>query len=242
MVPARDLTRAPIATALRFSIAFVLASCGIAPSDLPDEPDLVVVKAVRIPVRSWLPWYTRFADHCWVDVRRDGAWQRVEWNGHMDDTDPSEMSDEWAQSDSRWEREVRVLEWYEGPEARAIGEDVLRLATEFPHVDSYQAWPGPNSNTLVEWLARETPGMHVRLPTTAIGKNHASWARAWVTTSRTGIELETSILGAQVGLAEGFEAHLFGLPFGVGIWPPAIKVPFLPDVPFGLGRRGSVED
>ncbi len=85
------------------------------------------------------------------------------------------------------------------------------------------------------------PGMWVTLPTTAVGKDHASWARAGLTTSRTGIELETSFLGCELGLEEGVQVHFLGLSAGVGIWPPAIKLPFLPGIPFGLWRRGDAE-
>ena len=58
-----------------------------APSALPDTEHMVVVKTVQLPERSWLPWYTRFADHAWIDVRRSGRWHRVEWNAHMADVD-----------------------------------------------------------------------------------------------------------------------------------------------------------
>ena len=62
-----------------------LASCALAPSELPADPYLVAIKGVRIPGRSWLPWYTRFADHLWVDVKGLRGWKRIEWNSRMDE-------------------------------------------------------------------------------------------------------------------------------------------------------------
>ena len=41
-------------------------------------------------------------------------------------------------------------------------------------------------------------------------------------------------LGAQVGLAEGVELHLLGLTLGVDLWPPQVKLPFLPAIPWQL--------
>lgn len=79
------------------------------------------------------------------------------------------------------------------------------------------------------------------MPTTAVGKDYTSWARAGLTTSRTGIELDTSFLGAEIGLKEGVQVHFLGLTVGVGLWPPTIKLPFLPGIPFGLERRGDAD-
>ena len=58
------------------------------------------------------------------------------------------------------------------------------------------------------------------------------WVRAGVTTSRLGLELESPYLGVQVGLQEGVELHLIGLTAGVGLWPPSLKLPFLPAIPW----------
>ena len=46
-----------------------------------DEP-AVFVKRVRIPPSE--PWYSRFASHCWFEVREadGGAWRRVEVVAH----------------------------------------------------------------------------------------------------------------------------------------------------------------
>ena len=41
-------------------------------------------------------------------------------------------------------------------------------------------------------------------------------------------------VGAQVGLAEGVELHLLGLTLGVDLWPPQVKLPFLPAIPWQL--------
>ena len=219
-----------------------LASCALAPSELPAEPYLVAVKGVRIPGRSWLPWYARFADHLWVDVKGSGGWKRVEWNSRIDEVRVRPLDENSAISDSRWGMQVRVIEWFGGPCALPMGEHIAKIAKTFPHRADYQAWPGPNSNTFVAWLARETPGMWIYLPTTAVGKDYATWLRAGITPTRTGLEFETMLLGAEIGLREGVELQFLGLAVGVGIWPPSIKLPFLPAIPFDLPRRATFDD
>jgi hypothetical protein len=32
-------------------------------------------------------------------------------------------------------------------------------------------WPGPNSNSFIEWIVLEVPGLGFNLPAKAIGKN-----------------------------------------------------------------------
>ena len=71
------------------------------------------------------------------------------------------------------------------------------------------------------------------MPTTALGKDYTPWLDVGMTSSNTGVKFETMLIGAQLGVREGLELHALGLTLGVGIWPPAIKLPFLPAIPGG---------
>jgi hypothetical protein len=207
---------------------------------LPVSEHMVVVKTVQLPKRTWLPWYARFADHAWVDLRSGGQWHRVEWNAHLGDVHIREFGgDDDAREDTRWGMRVQVLATFDGPSAQPLAAAVLGAAPQFPYRHGYRAWPGPNSNTFVDWLAREVPGLRVELPPTAVGKDYATWLRVGLSPTGTGVELETMLLGAQVGLREGVEAHFLGLTAGVGLWPPQLKLPFLPGIPFGFFGRGA---
>ena len=190
-----------------------------------------MIKSVRLPDRSWLPWYSRFAEHLWIDFLYAGTWHRMEWDD-INHIRTFEIGPEQAFVDERWERSIAVHESYRGPWAEGVAARLLTVAPEYPCVDDYRAWPGPNSNSFVEWLAIEM-GMPVVLPPQAIGKDFTTWFHAGLTSSRTGIEIETLPLGLQVGLREGVELHLLGLTMGVGLWPPALKLPFLPAIPGG---------
>jgi hypothetical protein len=58
-----------------------------------------------------------------------------------------------------------------GPAAQALAERIAAAVARYPWPDRYRAWPGPNSNTFVAWVAREVPELRLDLPPTAIGKD-----------------------------------------------------------------------
>ncbi len=41
-----------------------------------------------------------------------------------------------------------------------------------PRRGTYAVWPGPNSNSFVAWVVRNTPGFEAELPPVAIGKDY----------------------------------------------------------------------
>jgi len=55
------------------------------------------------------------------------------------------------------------------------------------------------------------------------------------TSEGTGVQVESPVVGAKIGLAEGLEVHIGTLPFGVDLWPPALIVPI------GGGRLGFAD-
>jgi hypothetical protein len=81
--------------------------------------------------------------------------------------------------------------------------------------------------------------MWVDLPSTAVGKDYATILRVGPTTTRMGLDFETMLFGAEVGLRKGVEVQFLGLVAGVGFWPSSIKLPFLPAIQFDLPRRGA---
>jgi hypothetical protein len=52
-------------------------------------------------------------------------------------------------------------------------------------------------------------------------------------TAGTGLTLNTLLLGVETGLHEGLELHFLQLTIGVSLYPPALKLPFLPRLGFG---------
>ena len=225
-------------------------SCAAPPSTLPHDAEyLVVVKCAR--VSGDLNWFARFAEHSWVDIKRPNGWTRVEspsvlfnfssdrpdeekQNGTLISQAVNDISDEIGFADFRGNNNIHVVASFSGHEAKRIGERIMEVADYYPLTEDYRAWPGPNSNTFVEWLSHQVDGLAFALYPNAIGKDYGGWGRIGTTTTRTGIEFETAALGLQLGLKEGVEVHFLGLTLGVGLWPPQLKLPFLPGIPFGI--------
>ncbi len=188
-------------------------------------PDGLVVQLRYAPLPSLL---RRIAVHYWFNVwdleagrwRRWEIWQRREAGGtawghlHRDLLHP--------------DREVgggpicHAAEW-SGAEAEALAS-VLCRPEEYPFRDLYRYWPGPNSNTYVAWALRRA-GIAVDLDPRAVGKDYLGLAGAARCVTGRGFQVETPLLGARLGSVEGVELHLFGLTFGVGVRPAALKTP-----------------
>lgn len=135
----------------------------------------------------------------------------------------------------------RVLAEWTGPEARRLLE-VLRRPDDYPHVEDYSIWPGPNSNGYVRWALDEAR-VAVDLDPRMVGKDWGDWPLglgAGLTPTRTGVHLDLLTLGVAAGVQDGVEVHLLGSTFGVDLWPPALKTPFgrlgLPEPEFERAR------
>lgn len=175
------------------------------------------------------------ARHPWVAFREDGArrWMRYEVMCCAPDTvrgrphDP--LSDYGAGGG-----DVQIHKVLTGQDARDAIACVERAASDYPYNDLYRAWPGPNSNTFVDYLAR-TCGLGVELPATSIGRDFRGWVGVSTTAGGTGVQLETPLVGLKVGLTEGVELHILALVIGVDLWPPALILPV------GDGRLGFAD-
>jgi hypothetical protein len=114
-------------------------------------------------------------------------------------------------------------EWH-GAEARALAQAIAR-SPEYPDRGRYLAWPGPNSNTYIAWALRRA-GVAGDLEPRGIGKDYLGLAGVAITTTGTGVQAESSLLGLKVGLRDGVELHFLSLTFGLDALRPAVKTPF----------------
>lgn len=111
------------------------------------------------------------------------------------------------------------------------GEDAERLAavlhrsSGYPLRDRYRAWPGPNSNTYIAWVLREAE-VRAELDPRAIGRDYLGAVGVAKTTTGSGIQVESPIVGLKVGWRDGAEVHVGCFTLGIDVWPPAIKTPF----------------
>jgi hypothetical protein len=125
----------------------------------------------------------------------------------------------------------RIMAEWRGRTALDL-QTALADSREYPDRNHYLAWPGPNSNTYIAWVLRRA-GASADLDPRGVGKDYLGTAGVAATTSQTGVQAETSLLGCKVGLFDGVEFHFLCFTFGLDTWPPAVKTP--------LGRVGFSE-
>lgn len=175
------------------------------------------------------------AVHTWIVVHAPGEseWERWEITGgawHVEDDDLVRRNAWWPPT--KWpfgEGPTQVLKTWSGDDAERLIAAVR--ARDYPYSTSYYAWPGPNSNTYVDTMLRRAR-IGYELPSTAIGRDYRGWVGASQSTTLSGFQLESPLVGVQFGLTEGLEVHVAAATFGVDPWPPALKVPY------GDGRFG----
>ena len=222
-------------------LALLLACAGCRspqPSTVATEPDwIVLVKSARVP--PWSPWFTQFAHHAWLDVKRgsEEQWWRAEVQGRDIGVVFAPIAAASARKDLWLDRRaVRLLATIDGEPARRIAERLEPLCAELDarYAADYRKWPGPNSNTFVADLARELPDLAFVFDGNAVGKDWPGWIDAGLTPSKSGLHLDTPLLGAAVALREGVELHLLGFTAAVRLFPPSLALPDLPELPMGL--------
>lgn len=229
-VPTRPAFRARLLACGLATLA--LAACrGTRPSSFADhEGPLILIKEAGIPNSE--PWYTHFAKHGWFDVRAEpgGSWTRVEISSPYSGVRIDGIEEWQALADERWnDRDVRVRGVLSGPRAREAARDLLERAAAYDD-DRYRAIPGPNSNTFVAALVDAVPHLRTTQHHNAVGKDFATPVGFARTPSKTGARLDTPVIGVALALQEGVELHLAGLSFGVGLWPPRLEIPFVPEI------------
>ena len=170
------------------------------------------------------------ARHPWFAVRRAGEheWHVYEVGGGGTEEDPFRHHSPYGNPmlhkvwrGAAGERAARCIESVAGGVRDRIDRD-------------YIFYPGPNSNTFGDVVLRRCK-LSASLPATSVGKDWRGIIGAGVTSERTGLQVETPLVGVKLGLKEGVEVHLMGLSIGVDVWPPAIILPL------GPGRLGFAD-
>jgi hypothetical protein len=202
------------------------AGCGFPHRDAvlpPPERAFVAVLSAEIPGTI-----EQVARHAWILARVPGDRQFRKWElvGGAARSDTGAPYHFFGGGDG----DVAVHGVIEGTPAE-IERISACLDTEAERYDdrhpTYLPIPGPNSNTFVAEALRHC-SIHVELPATAVGRDYRGPLGAGVTESGTGVQLESLLVGARIGLREGVEAHITGLALGVHAWPPGITVPVNP--------------
>jgi hypothetical protein len=210
------------------------SSVGLAPPAATTPEAVVQVYAARA-----LNWRGIFGVHCWIATKPEDAteyyvhhvigWRRYR-NLPVVVSTPGIPDGRWFGNDP-----VLVGELRGDAAAQAIPK-ITEAVANYPYPNEYSLWPGPNSNTFVAYVGKQVPELRMDLPPTAIGKdypiNGSILDRA---PSGTGYQLSMlGVLGVTLAREEGVEVNLLGLNFGVDVFKPAIKLPFVGRIGFGM--------
>ncbi len=147
-------------------------SAGIAPD--PAATSEAVVHVYGADAWGWRGW---FAIHTWIAAKRRDEnfytlYDVVGWRGYSGRAVVGINRDV---PDRHWYgARPRLLKAHQGAPAEALIDAIDSAARRYPWATEYKAFPGPNSNTFVAWIAREVPQLELDLPFSAIGSGYAS--------------------------------------------------------------------
>ena len=148
------------------------AAAGIAPDPALTSEAVVQVYAAR--AWGWRGW---FAVHTWIATKPSHApaytvYEVVGWRQHRG---LPVLRIEQDIPDRLWFGEQpRLLADHRGQETEALVEAIDKAARAYPWPETYEAFPGPNSNTFTAWVARQVPGLGLDLPFSAIGSGYVN--------------------------------------------------------------------
>ena len=217
------------------------SSVGLAPRPNADSRAIVQIYSART-----YGWKGNLAVHSWIATKDKDAseYDVYEVMGYYADRGLPVIRHTRRAPDQRWFGNEPSLHFdLRGEQAEKMIPNILKAVESYPYPDSYRIYPGPNSNTFVSWVMRNTPGLYATLPPNAIGKDWIGKGQPLgITESGTGVQLSVfGLLGASVGLAEGVEVNLLGMSFGIDFARPAIKLPFFGRIGFSDKQLRSEE-
>jgi hypothetical protein len=202
------------------------------------SPDAAVTSdaVIQVFAAPAVSWRGIFAVHTWIAVKPTGAprFTRYEVVGFgVANGAPAVRIDRMGPDNYWFGARPQVLFDRRGAGVDEMIEQVRTAVGNYPYPNAYRAWPGPNSNTFLAYVARQVPGLALHLPSNAVGKDFLPGGR-WFAAAPSGSGFQVSLYGVAgilVAVEEGFELNLLGLSLGIDPFRPALKLP-------GLGRLG----
>lgn len=203
------------------------SSAGLAP-----KPEITKDAVVHVYAARTMGWRGVFAVHAWIATKEKNADHYVTYHvmGYRLKRTGTVVVIEKDIPDRKWfGAEPILVDELIGEAAEKAIPQIHQAALNYPYANRYSAWPGPNSNTFISHIIRNTEQLGVELPSHAIGKDWLINKNVFSSSeSKTGYQF--SILGSFgliLGLAEGIELNILGLSLGLDFRHPALKMPFL---------------
>lgn len=200
-------------------------SAGIAP-DPAQLADTAIVQVYAAPTYGWRGV---FAVHPWIIFKRPGEtvftrYDVIGWRG------ANVVQRNYALPDGLWYGAApTLLVDQRGDGVAAMIDEIEAAIASYPYAHTYQAYPGPNSNTFLAHIGREVPALKLDLPANAIGKDYRTIDNP-LGRSSSGSGIQASLLGLlglSIGWGEGIEINVLGLNFGIDANTPGLRLPFI---------------
>ena len=206
---------------------------------LPPATD-VPGDAIHVMTARTGGWKGAVAVHSWIVWKRAGD---VRWTRHDVVGWGAPVRRNAYPPDGRWySNEPWIVGTVAGPRAAAAIPKLALAVEDYPwsaHGD-YRIWPGPNSNTFVEYLLRSVPELGLTLPPNAAGKDWTG--RLFLRDAGGDVHVGAwGLAGLSAGPRTGLELHFMGQTFGVDLRRPALKLPSLGRVEVATLRGVQME-
>lgn len=179
-------------------------------------------------------WRGLFAVHTWIAVKpRNGkqyiVYQVIGWR--LFSGLPVLMAQEDIPDRYWFNHKPHLILDLRGSKAERCIDKINAAAKSYPF-SHYRLWPGPNSNTLPAYIARQVPELQLALPSNAIGKDFLPFPTFFAKApSGTGYQFSFfGLLGIMIAKVEGLEINILGLVYGFSPSQHVIKIPGVGDV------------
>ena len=140
----------------------------------PNEESRAVIEFYAADAFSWRGW---FAVHPWIAIKEEQAseYSVYEVTGWQVKRGlPAVRHYQTKTPDRYWfGSKPELLLSIKGEKAAELIPKIKAAIAEYPWMDEYSIFPGPNSNTFVAWVGLQVPELELQLPFNAIGSGYA---------------------------------------------------------------------
>lgn len=207
------------------------SSAHLAP--LPDQTKEAVIQVYSARAFNWRGI---FSVHTWFAVKAKNAdhytvLQVVGWR--IFHGLPPLMA-ETDLPDRHWfNQKPKIIYDLRGEKAEQLIPKILEAAKAYPY-GNYELWPGPNSNTLPAYIARQVPELELTLPSNAIGKDFLPLQKCFIRApSNTGYQFSIlGVFGILLAKKEGLEINILGFVYGINPIKFTLKLPGIGEIGF----------
>lgn len=210
------------------------ASSGLAPDPKISKEAIIQVYSARA-----FSWRGIFSMHMWIAIKPKNAeqytvYQVIGWRNYSGL--PAIMAETDIPDRYWFNQKPNIIFDLRGDNAEMLIPKIMTVVKSYPFPD-YVLWPGPNSNTLLAYVARKVPELGLALPANAIGKDFLP-AFTFFAKAPSGTGYQFSILGifgVLLAQKEGLEINILGFVYGISPLQYAIELPGIGQVSLRKG-------